>query len=68
MVEFTDDLGELSVFTVLRFWPLGCRFLHKGGGATPDNYRRGEQKISNFVKKNGHATHSINQSTSIHIW
>lgn len=48
MVEFTDDLGELSVFTVLMFWPLGCRFLHKGGGATPDNYIRGEQKYQIF--------------------
>jgi len=47
---------------------LGCTFLHKGGGATPDNYRRGEKTISNAIKKIGHETHSINQATSIHIY
>ena len=39
MVEFTTDLGEPSVLTVLRLEPFGCTFLHKGGGATPDNYK-----------------------------
>lgn len=57
MVEFTVDLGEVSALSELRFWPLGCTFLHKGGGATPDNYRRGEQKISNVVKKIGQEIH-----------
>lgn len=37
MVEFTVDLGELSALTMLWFGPFGCPFLHKGGGATPDN-------------------------------
>lgn len=39
MVVFTTDLGEPSVLPVLRLEPLGCTFLHKGGGATADNYK-----------------------------
>lgn len=37
MVELTVDLGELSGLRTLGFGPFGCAFLHKGGGATPDN-------------------------------
>lgn len=37
MVELTVDLGELSAPSMVRFGPFCWKFLHKGGGATPDN-------------------------------
>lgn len=52
IVEFTVDLGELSAPTVLILKLYGCTFLHKGGGATPDNYKRFE--LSTIRKKNEH--------------
>ena len=46
IVGFTVDLGELSPPRVLRFGPLGNTFLHKGGGATLDNCKKGKQNMS----------------------
>lgn len=48
MVEFTVDLGELSV-PVLRFGPFCWTFLHRAGGATPDNCK---QKVKAIVIHN----------------
>lgn len=40
IVEFTTDLGELSVLSAHGFGPFICMFLHIGGGAKPDNCKR----------------------------
>lgn len=39
MVEFTVDLGELSVTSVFKLGPFCWAFLCTGGGATLDNWQ-----------------------------
>jgi hypothetical protein len=69
IVEFTVDLGELSALCVLIFEPFGCTFLHKGGGATPDNYKRFEKNMSTMWKKN-RINHMFNRLMNLYqyLW
>ena len=69
--EFTVDLGELSVLSVVRFWPFGSTFLHNGGGATLDNCKEQEQNMSFIWKGKMDIKHILTKEhthTYIHIY
>lgn len=49
------------------FEPFGCTFLHRGGGATPDNYKRFEI-YQQSERKMGSSPFSLDQGTPYNIY